>query len=343
MRGTNIKTDPFMAEFPHLIDVGIMGSCVHGRSGLCAEAGIGCYQNGLGQCEPDMILEHYKWIIDQCRGRTFEIALGGRGDPDMHRDFEEIIQYTRQNGIVPNFTTSGLGMTPEKAILCQKYCGAVAVSWYSRLGRENGYTEQAIQRLLEAGVTTNIHYVLSNSTMDEAMLCLKEGLFPENINAVVFLLHKPVGQGMKEDVLDVKDPRVKEFFTLVDSGHFPFHIGFDSCSIPGILRWGRHTEGASIDTCEGARFSMYIGADMMALPCSFDNQNKRFCVPLTGAVTGNNVPATTIEEAWNSDAFWRFREGLAKRCPGCSRRDLCMGGCPLERDIVLCDAPERTE
>ena len=37
MRGTNVKTDPFMAEFPHLIDVGIMGSCVHGRSGLCAD------------------------------------------------------------------------------------------------------------------------------------------------------------------------------------------------------------------------------------------------------------------------------------------------------------------
>lgn len=32
LRGTNCEEDPFMAEFPHLIDVGIMGSCIHGRS-----------------------------------------------------------------------------------------------------------------------------------------------------------------------------------------------------------------------------------------------------------------------------------------------------------------------
>jgi len=222
MRGTNVEKDPFMAEFPHLIDVGIMGSCAHGRSGLCTEAGIGCYQNGLGQREPDMSLEDYRWIIDQCRGRTFEIALGGRGDPDMHEHFEEILRYTRKNGIVPNFTTSGLGMTPEKAKLCKELCGAVAVSWYSRLGRENGYTQRAVQMLLDAGVTTNIHYVLSRSTIDEALVRLQKGLFPQGINAVVFLLHKPVGQGTQDDVLRVDDPRVKEFFTLADSGIFSF-------------------------------------------------------------------------------------------------------------------------
>jgi len=339
LRGTNCEEDPFMAEFPHLIDVGIMGSCVHGRSGLCAEAGIGCYQNGLGQCQPDMTLDNYKWIVDQCRGRTFEIALGGRGDPDMHPDFEEILKYTRQEGIVPNFTTSGLGMTPEKAKLCKKYCGAVAVSWYSRLGRENGYTEQAIRMLLEAEVTTNIHYVLSNSTIDEALIRLREGLFPKGINAVVFLLHKPVGQGTEADVLKVEDPRVKEFFVLADGGTFPFQIGFDSCSIPGILRWGSHTDTASIDTCEGARFSMYIGVDLMALPCSFDHQKQRFGIQLTGR---RETGVTTMEDAWNSDAFSRFREGLAKRCPGCPRRELCMGGCPLERNIILCHEPQRT-
>ena len=101
--------------------------------GLCMKAGIKCYQDGLHSDKPNMKLEDYKKIIDWSKERLFEIALGGCGDPDMHENFEEVLKYTRDNGIIPNFTTSGLGMTPEKAALCKKYCGAVAVSQYSRL------------------------------------------------------------------------------------------------------------------------------------------------------------------------------------------------------------------
>ena len=37
-----------MASFPHLIDVGIMGHCLHGKLGLCAKAGI---QQGIRKRE----------------------------------------------------------------------------------------------------------------------------------------------------------------------------------------------------------------------------------------------------------------------------------------------------
>lgn len=39
--GRDTGVDPFMASYPHLIDVGIMGHCIHGKTGLCAKAGIG--------------------------------------------------------------------------------------------------------------------------------------------------------------------------------------------------------------------------------------------------------------------------------------------------------------
>ncbi|MBQ7617688.1 MAG: hypothetical protein IJS50_02325, partial [Desulfovibrio sp.] len=31
--------DPFMASFPELLDVGIMGHCIHGKNGLCIKSG----------------------------------------------------------------------------------------------------------------------------------------------------------------------------------------------------------------------------------------------------------------------------------------------------------------
>lgn len=39
-QGKDTGVDPFMASFPHLIDVGVMGHCIHGKTGLCVKAGI---------------------------------------------------------------------------------------------------------------------------------------------------------------------------------------------------------------------------------------------------------------------------------------------------------------
>ena len=78
-KGIDTGVDPYMASFPHLIDVGVMGHCLHGKTGLCAKAGIGCYQSGLLVDQPNMSVENFSWIAKQCKGRCNQLALGGRG------------------------------------------------------------------------------------------------------------------------------------------------------------------------------------------------------------------------------------------------------------------------
>jgi len=410
--GKDTGVDPFMRDFPALIDIGVMGHCVHGASGLCAKSGVQCYQNGLKTYEPNMSLDNFKKIVDECKDKCFQFALGGRGDVDQHENFEEILRYCAENHIVPNFTTSGLGMTKEIAQTCKTYCGAVAVSMYSRLdnivpdiarrkltdgskrvyrsvddipvlftfNNENkecywdapnyiingetyewdelhhivfsdeeqeyeyfrifneknsiakndipNYTINAVNMLIDAGVTTNIHYVIGNNTIDEAIARLKYNGFPTGINAVIFLLHKPVGLGKEDNVLDINDVRVKEFFNLIDTGKFPFQIGFDSCTVPGIINCTKNIAGESIDSCEGGRFSMYITSDMKALPCSFDNQDMKWAVDISNGL---------IEDAWNSDSFNDFRSHFLNSCPNCPNRTSCYGGCPIRRQTVLCN------
>lgn len=323
--GKDTGIDPFMASFPHLIDVGVMGHCIHGKTGLCAKAGIGCYQSGLLVEEPNMKLEDFKWIAKQCKGRCNQLALGGRGDPDQHEHFEELLKISRKNNLVPNFTTSGYGLTKELAQICKKYCGAVAVSWY-----RNEYTLKAIDLLLEADVKTNIHYVLGKNSIEEAIDRLKHNNFPKGINAVIFLLHKPAGQGSKENMLSVDDPKVKEFFEEFDKRH-PFKVGMDSCNVPGAIKFCKNVMMESLDTCEGGRYSCYISADMQMTPCSFD-QKKKYYVSLKDK---------TIEEAWNSEEFNKFRNKMEHSCPNCSKKELCKGGCPLIPEIVFCNDKER--
>lgn len=323
--GRDTGVDPFMASFPHLIDVGVMGHCIHGKTGLCAKAGIGCYQSGLLVEQPNMTVEDFRWIAEQCKGRCNQLALGGRGDPDQHEQFEDLLRISWENNLVPNFTTSGYGMTPELATLCKQYCGAVAVSWY-----RSEYTLNAIRMLQDVGVKTNIHYVLGKNSIDEAIDRLVRNDFPTGINAVIFLLHKPAGQGSQANVLDFNDSRVAQFFAQVDRRH-PFKVGMDSCNVPGAIQFCKSILPESLDTCEGGRYSCYIGADMMMVPCSFD-QEKRYEVSLR---------EMSIVDAWNSDPFERFRNKMRDACPGCEKKELCMGGCPLMPEIVFCNSEKR--
>ena len=196
-------------------------------------------------------------------------------------------------------------------------------------------SERAGEIIVDAGCKTNIHYVLGNFSIDEAADRLDgfyEG-FPEGINAVVFLAHKPVGLGDEEQVLKAGNFRVKRFFDLIDNMTFPYKVGFDSCSVPGILNYTSKIDRASIDTCEGARWSMYISADMMALPCSFD-QDHRWGVQLK--------EDTTIQNAWNGAYFEDFRNSFRTSCKGCKDVVECKGGCPIKKQVVLCDRSERT-
>lgn len=308
--------DPFMSSFPELLDVGVMGHCKHGKLGLCIQAGVQCYQDGLHSTAPNMKLEDFAEIARQCSGKTYQFALGGCGDPDQHEHFKDILQICRENKIVPNYTTSGLGITDEIVALTKEYCGAVAVSWY-----RSDYTLRALQQFIEAGIKTNIHFVLSKRSIDEAL----SANFPDGINAVVFLLHKPVGLGTHENVLKISD--MNDFISTVTSKNFKYKIGFDSCTVPALVNNLGIIDEDSIDTCEGARWSAYITSDMKMLPCSFDNQNRRWEVDLR---------EKSIQEAWNSEVFEDFRNILRNACPNCEKRAMCMGGCPICPEIVLC-------
>ena len=298
--GVDTGVDPFMSSFPELIDVGVMETCV------CAKyCNVDCYQKAIERKGKNMSVENFEKIMKEASGKMFQCAMGGAGDVDTHENFEDLLK------------------------ICKKYCGAVAVSEHHA-----PYTKRAVNLLLNAGVKTNIHYVLSNNSIDEAITRIENNDFPKGINAVIFLLYKPVGLGTREKVLHTDDPRVKRFFEAIENVDHNFKIGFDSCTVPALINYTTKVNPDSFDTCEGGRWSMYITSDMKALPCSFDNQGMKWSY---------DISDDTIENAWNSDIFENFRNYFRYSCPNCKRRRECMGGCPITREIVLCDKTEKDE
>lgn len=320
--GKDTGVDPWMGSFPELLDIGIMGHCAHGKSGLCLQSGVQCYQDGLGIDEPNMPLHQFKRLIDECKGKTFQVALGGRGDPDMHEDIEEILKYAYESQVVANFTTSGFGLRDDLLPLIKKYCGAVAVSWY-----RNEYTQKALTKLLAYGIRTNIHYVLSNQSIDEAIDMIKQRKYPADINRIIFLLHKPVGLGKEDNVLSVHDPRVAAFFQLFDDKETADKAGFDSCSVPALLNFTSKINPMCIEACEAGRFSAYVSPDFRLYPCSFEKD----------PVFGVQLDPKGIEAAWNSEAFESFRNRQSGKCKGCPSYTSCYAGCPVVPQITICN------
>jgi MoaA/NifB/PqqE/SkfB family radical SAM enzyme len=303
------KSDPFVTELPLLLDIGIMGSCKN----KCSF----CYQ-GDGN-EPNMTLENFKSIIDQTKHHVNQIALGGRGDPNKHEHFEEILNYAKDNHVVPSYTTSGIDLTDEE-IEISKICGAVAVSDYG-----TPTTYGAIQRFIDAGIKTNIHLIFSSASFQKCMQLLyghnpwtepidhsQVPLFElEKLNGVVFLLFKPQGRGAECPDLCPTDYQLEVLSEKVLDSKAKFKIGIDSCFANYLYKFGNVNKlhDLVIDSCEASRMSAYITPAMEMMPCSY--ANKDLAVPIT--------KKKDISYIWNrSNSFKRFRTILGKNpftCP----------------------------
>lgn len=301
MFGKRDFPDPFILDYPNLIDIGIMGHCPN----KCKF----CYQGG--QEQPNMRLEDFRRIIDESKTYTNQVALGGRGDPNLHENFGEIVGYARENVVVPNYTTSGLGLTSEH-IEISKMCGAVAVSDY-----DQDFTHSALQRLMDSDIKTNLHFLLSKESLEKAVNILKGNdvwggkIDLDRLNAVIFLLFKPQGRGKKLKNWTLTNDDLKEFIDLRLEGKTNFKIGMDSCLVNRITQTTTLTkmEEMFLDTCEAARMSCYISPDMMLMPCSFADKDKY----------GVSLKDASIEDAWKlSLAFVKTRlmlEENKERCP----------------------------
>jgi hypothetical protein len=109
---------PFMASFPHLIDVGIMGHCTHRQSGLCQ---TDCRPGGADAARANMSIEDFTLLAEQGAGKANQFVLGGGGDAIEYENLWQILEICADNLIVPCLATSGYGLTEDKVHPCDLY------------------------------------------------------------------------------------------------------------------------------------------------------------------------------------------------------------------------------
>lgn len=284
--GKTIDENPFWAPVPELADISISNRC----SNCCSF----CYRDS----QPDgplMSLDDYEFVMKHLPA-TFQLALGG-GEPTEHPNFIDFLRISRKYGKVPNYTTNGMNLTPEIIESSKHYCGAVAVSW-------SDYAVSAVRQLVDAGVKTNIHFIMTPDSIKEGidLLRRKELFGKTGVNAIVFLMHKAVGRGSPMDTPTPEQTRS----LITEAFASEVRAAFDVCSAPHIAAserdGGAKVDWNLLDFCDGSRFTVYISEGLDVSPCSF----------MTGGRFTENLREKSMREIWSGDKFNEFRCLLKK-------------------------------
>ena len=240
------------ADGPELLDISITNFCER----QCSF----CYR-GSSPSGSHMTIRDFKEVLRQAvEVGVFQIAFGG-GNPNQHPQFTEFLRLTHEAKIVLSYTSNGEGLTPDILRATKLYCGAMALSAYSPYG----ILEHRVRRITDFGIKLNLHIILSDKTIGQATEWLvNQPYWLKNINAIIFLNYKPICIG--SDCGKPSESALTRFFGAVKGVWI--RIGFDSCSISGILRW-LDTPHEFVESCEAAKFSAFISENLRMYPCSF--------------------------------------------------------------------------
>lgn len=299
------------ADGPELLDVSITNYCER----YCNF----CYR-ASSETGKHISLADYQHILCQAKDAgVFQIALGG-GNPNQHPQFADILRITSEAGIIPSYTTNGDGLTAEILEATKQYCGAMALSVYPPFN----ILEELINRIANYGIRLNLHIILSSIMIEKATeWMLNPPVWMEYINALIFLNYKPINR--KYSYGRASDTQLQQFFEAVKVTRIK--IGFDSCSISGILKW-LDSPKVFLETCEAAKFSAFISEELFMYPCSF----------MINTEMRGDLRKESLLDIWRNNVhFIAMRQSrLRDSCRDCCLKADCKGGCNFLPEINFC-------
>ena len=301
--GKTEDDDPDWSPFgPEIMDIEI--------STVCSRQCLWCYKSNIKYGDY-MEFETFKTMFDKFPKHLTQIAFG-IGDIDGNPDMWKIMDYCRDNNVIPNVTINGERMTDERYDRLVKTCGAVAVSLYDK---DTCYN--AVKNLTDKGMEqVNIHCLLSKLTYEKCCNVLRDRIADPRLaklNAVVFLWLKPKGERNTLKQLDSME-KFKELIDLAVKVGGKF--GFDSCTANNFLEAVKDDKNYELyktmsEPCESTLFSYYINVDGIGYPCSFSEGEPEFSgVDVLGC-------EDFVRDVWNAEETKMFRTRVLSNCRSC--------------------------
>jgi MoaA/NifB/PqqE/SkfB family radical SAM enzyme len=244
---------------PETIDVKITDWCNFGCSY--------CYMDSTtkGKHAPRELLTT---IFDGLKTAPYQIAFGG-GEPTAHPDFPWFLQYTREKGTVPNYTTAGHILRDDVFEATNKFCGGVALTYHAFKGPEYfKKTYETWRSRLDRRVQLNVHVIFDKDVTDNLLDLAEVGL--RDLNVVLLAYYPSVGRSTWENV----PPKGVYEVTLPEALTAVREVGFRVAFSEGLLPYFLSHQLPEVDTTfagqqEGV-YSCYVDDEGFVSHSSFD-------------------------------------------------------------------------
>jgi hypothetical protein len=284
--------DPKVNFLPLILDLEITTICNGQKSVKCGA----CYKSNTLNGK-NMSLETFKKIFHNLPKTIQQIAFGLDASCTSNPETFDIMQYTRDNGIIPNCTVANVSRETSKKLA--KVCGAVAVSRYTN--KQICY--DSIKRLQDAGLyQTNMHMLVHSDNYVQIMETLNDYVKGDiRPHAIVLLSLKKVGRGSSFQSLSLDLFKKIVNFSLEQQ----VPIGFDSCSAPKFVEAIKDRPDYKklliyTEPCESTLLSIYINVEGKMFPCSFTEH----------IYEGIDIINNKFEDVWNHKTTLAFRNKL---------------------------------
>ena len=294
-------------------------------SGMCHNNCPFCYKGNKKDGKlHNMTLDEFKIIFDKLtKYRTLTQIAFGITSPSDNPEFFEMMKYSKEHGVIPNYTCNGTDMTEELAKITASLCGAIAISVNDK---EKSY--DSVKMLTDLGMKqVNFHVVAHNNSFDKIMGIIddiKNDKRLEKLNALVLLKYKPKGTNA-----GIYSSLTQEQYNLIfkKAKEVGIPIGFDSCSCFSYLKAIEDEENYDLlsqyaEPCESTMFSIYVNSHCEVSPCSFSENEIRD----NGENWTSGINLLEIEDfnkdVWFNDRIVHFRNNLLKNGRKCPMYDL---------------------
>ena len=311
---TNEDNPQFSPYGPEIADIEITTACNGINGKLCPW----CYKSNT-PVGTYMSFDAFKLVLEKLNPNKIltQVALGVDSQCKTNPDVWKIMEYCREQGIVPNLTIAQIDDFAADKI--SQLAGACAVSRYA----EKDVCYDSVQKLTDRGMKqVNIHCLAASETFLRCIETAQDTIVDSRLaklNALVYLSLKQKGRGTTMNKFT--DEQFNSLMDFCFDGHV--RIGMDSCTGPKFLDYVKRSRMSSeekkqmelvSEPCESMLFSIYVNVDGTVFPCSFcekanSNWNQGFDLIQLHK-------DDFIKNIWNSEKIvdWRTKLLYGNRC-----------------------------
>ncbi len=299
----------------------------------CPAPCTGCYLDARPDGLEPSLAELRERLRAASAAGASTVAFGG-GEPLTRRDLHELASEARSLGLVPVLTTSGIGLTPERARELSGFAqinvshDGVGAAYEAVRGFDGrAHAERAIALLSSAGIAVGVNLVLTRGSVG-ALEATAARVVELGAGELQLLRYKPAGRAddpsYEERRLD--EAEVATLWPTLErlSASRALRIRIDCAMVPllseGLLAASREPGKAlaklGVFGCEAGRHLGAVRVDGSPAACSFFSIESARTSLLHGA---SATPAKL--RAYHADP--------PEPCRSCPLFSVCRGGCQI--------------